>query len=189
VKATKSYVFFWGDADHFSNWHPATFQYRGITFETVEQFMMYSKAMLFGDQSVAWKILNEPSPKACKALGRSVQNFDQATWDARCQGIVETGCREKFLQNPHLLDQLLNTDGKMLVEASPYDRIWGIGLSADNPRASTPCTWRGQNLLGHILTKIRDQLIEGYESQTIPNRAFQAMATAMTTSNQHHGAI
>jgi hypothetical protein len=189
MKQTHSFVYFWGKQDAFSNWHPSEFTYLGILFSHVEMFMMYSKAMLFGDAETAKQILATPDPKSCKDLGRSVKGFVEETWGKKCQQIVEIGCREKFLQNPSLLEQLLNTDGRLLVEASPYDRIWGIGLSADNPRASTPSTWQGRNLLGHILTKIRDQLLEGYEAQTIPDRALLAMAYAMTNPGQQQGVI
>jgi hypothetical protein len=175
VKSTSAYLFFWGKEDVFSNWHPSRFTYHGIEFLHVEQFMMYSKAMLFGDRVTASRILQEPSPKRCKDLGREVQGFVDAVWNEKREGIVEVGCREKFLQNTNMLAVLLGTEGKVLVEASPYDRIWGIGLSENDPRAMTTNTWRGLNLLGLILTNIRDQLISGYQSGSLPDRAVMAI--------------
>ena len=98
-------------------------------------------------------------PRKHKALGRKVRNFDDKTWKANRERIVLEGNRAKFTQNEELLEQLLATKGTTLVEASPYDRIWGIGLAASNPLAQDPKTWRGQNLLGKILTQLRDELL------------------------------
>jgi ribA/ribD-fused uncharacterized protein len=125
-KRSTKHTFFFTFKDGFSNWHMAPFDYRGHTFNCVEQFMMYSKARLFNDLEVAAKILATPSPKEQKALGRQVKGFDEALWAEKCEHIVHVGCRENFRQNPHLLSLLMSTGRTALVEASPYDRIWGV---------------------------------------------------------------
>ena len=152
------FTFFFTAASPFSQWHPCRFEALGNTFNCAEQFMMHGKAALFGDAAIAAKILASSDPKQHKALGRKVASFDDARWRAERAAIVKAGNRAKFTQNAPLLDQLLATRGTTLVEASPYDRIWGIGLAATDPRAQDPKTWRGQNLLGKILTELRDEL-------------------------------
>lgn len=151
MRQTEHYVFFFGREDIYSNWYEAPFEFHGVRFNCVEQFMMYSKAMLFGDQEVAQRILATTDPKSQKALGRAVKNFDQATWNSKCVSIVAVACREKFFQNRRLLRALLDTGTRELVEASPYDKVWGIGLSATSPDAENPEKWPGQNLLGKAL--------------------------------------
>lgn len=141
-----------------SNWHPADFQVRGVPFTCVEQFMMWSKAKLFGDNQTAEAILRTRDPKTQKALGRAVKGFSEATWVAHRKAILVEGCREKFEQNPHLKAVLLGTTGTALVEASPYDRIWGCGLSADDPKIVDRRNWRGENLLGQVLEEVRENL-------------------------------
>jgi ribA/ribD-fused uncharacterized protein len=158
------FTFFFTAASPFSQWHPCRFVVDGRAFNCAEQFMMHGKAMLFGDEATAAKILASDAPKTHKALGRKVTPFDDATWKASREAIVRAGSRAKFTQNPHLLEQLLATHGT-LVEASPFDRIWGIGLRATDPRAQDPKTWRGQNLLGTILTELRDELLASMRSQ------------------------
>jgi ribA/ribD-fused uncharacterized protein len=153
-----SYTFFYTTASPFSQWHPCRFEIDGHTFACAEQYMMFGKATLFGDAAVAAQILATPDPRKQKALGRKVAGFDDARWRAAREAIVMTGNRAKFTQSPELLAQLLATRGTVLVEASPTDRIWGIGLAATNPLAQDPKTWRGQNLLGKILTQLRDEL-------------------------------
>lgn len=152
------FVFFFGAASPFSQWHPCTFVVDGCTFNCAEQLMMHGKAQLFGDREIAAKMLATSAPKQHKALGRKVAGFDDARWREARTGIVKAGNRAKFTQNPELLAQLQATRGTTLVEASPRDRIWGIGLSANDPRAQDRATWRGQNLLGQILTELRDEL-------------------------------
>ncbi len=152
------YTFFFTAASPFSQWHPCTFVVDSRTFCCAEQFMMHGKALLFDDAKVAAQILATDAPKQHKALGRKVKGFDDTRWRAAREAIVKAGSHAKFTQNPALLEQLLATRGTTLVEASPYDRIWGIGLAASDPRAQDPATWRGQNLLGKILTELRDEL-------------------------------
>jgi len=160
MKTTTDFTFFWGNQDPFSQWHkPATFAYKGITFSQAEQFMMFCKAMLFADENVVREIMLTNNPRIHKEMGRSIKNFDQRLWDYHCYNFVYVGNREKFLQNPKLLDALLETRGTELVEASPFDRVWGVGLSQDDPRIYHRDTWQGKNLLGEILTVLRDEII------------------------------
>jgi ribA/ribD-fused uncharacterized protein len=117
--------------------------------------------MLFGDPEVAERILSTTSPKTQKALGRKVTGFDDRKWRGERERIVYEGNHAKFTQNPDLLERLLATAGTELVEASPTDRIWGVGLSEEDPRIQNPSQWRGQNLLGKVLTRLRENLLAG----------------------------
>lgn len=152
------YTFFFTEASPFSQWFRCSFTNEGNTFNCAEQFMMHGKAVLFADPEVAEKILAADHPRDHKALGRKVKGFDDAVWKRNREAIVMAGNRAKFTQNPELREVLLATKGTTLVEASPYDRIWGIGLGAKDPRALDPAQWKGQNLLGQILTRLRDEL-------------------------------
>jgi ribA/ribD-fused uncharacterized protein len=153
------YTFFYTDKSPFSQFHRCRFVVGGNTFGCAEQFMMHGKAVLFGDAEIAAKILAADQPRTHKALGRQVRNFDDAMWKREREAIVMAGNRAKFTQNPELRDKLLATRGTTLVEASPRDRIWGIGLAATDPRALDAKQWRGQNLLGKILTALREELL------------------------------
>lgn len=119
---------------------------------------MAQKAHLFGDTAAASGILAAPSPKSAKQLGRQVQGFNESTWDREKWRIVSDGSLHKFQQNKPLADFLLSTGDLILVEASPVDPVWGIGLSADDERARNPTLWRGDNLLGFALMAARDTL-------------------------------
>lgn len=153
------YTFFFTEASPFSQWYRCSFSEDGRTFMCAEQYMMHGKAVLFGDAEIAEEILLADHPRKHKALGRKVRNFDDAVWKRERERIVMAGSRAKFTQNPELRELLLATRGTTLVEASPFDRIWGIGLAATSPKAQDPAQWRGQNLLGKILTQLRDQLL------------------------------
>lgn len=122
--------------------------------------MMYRKAMLFGDVNTAHAILLTGNPKEQKELGRLVSNYDEAVWSAKRVDIMVEGLFEKFNQNLPLKIALLDTGDTLLVEASPVDRIWGIGLTEDDPRALDQSTWRGQNLLGIVLMRVREKIRE-----------------------------
>jgi len=160
MKKTGNFTFFFTKQDMFSNWYERPFVVKGQTFVTGEQFMMYSKAMLFNDAEVAKKILLTSDPAEQKKLGRQVKGFVQDTWDERCVKILSAGLFHKFNQHADLKKALLETGNTILVEASPYDRIWGIGLSANDPRALNPKEWLGMNLLGKVLTNVRERLRE-----------------------------
>lgn len=138
-----------------SQWYPCQFAVDGVTYTSAEQYMMAEKAKLFGDEEIRAEILNTSDPRKCKALGRKVRNFEKSIWDQNKQTIVIRGNREKFLQNDDLKQFLLSTGDKVLVEASPTDRIWGIGLGKNNPDALDPAKWRGRNLLGFALMTVR----------------------------------
>ena len=161
------FLFFWGHkakpsdlGKHvLSQWWPARFEVDGQAYPTAEHFMMAEKARLFGDEKMRQRILAAPDPGAAKALGRQVQGFDAATWDARCFEIVVRGNAAKFGQDPALGGWLRKTGAAVLVEASPVDRIWGIGLAVDDPRAQDPAQWQGRNLLGFALMRVRAALV------------------------------
>lgn len=161
------YVFFWRHhperdgsvgAGCFSQWWPSAFTVDGVRYATAEHYMMAEKARLFGDEKIAAEVLAAKSPGAVQALGRRVRNFVQAGWDARRFDIVAAGNLAKFGQHPDLGAYLLGTGDRILVEASPIDRIWGIGLAADDERAGNPRRWRGLNLLGFALMAARARL-------------------------------
>lgn len=120
--------------------------------------MMWRKAQLFGDSAVAAQVLAASSPGAAKALGRSVSGFSEPAWAAARLEIVIEGNLAKFGQDPALRSYLLSTGSRVLVEASPQDRVWGIGLVASDPRASDPASWLGLNLLGEALMEVRSRL-------------------------------
>ena len=153
-----SFTFFFTEASPFSQWYRCAFTVGENTFNCAEQYMMHGKALLFRDTETAAKILAADHPRDHKALGRKVTPFDDAAWKREREAIVRAGNHAKFTQNPALLELLLATKGTTLVEASPYDKIWGIGLAASDPRAQDPKQWKGQNLLGKILTELRDSI-------------------------------
>ncbi|WP_321810315.1 MULTISPECIES: NADAR family protein [unclassified Burkholderia] len=153
-----NFTAFFGAADVFSNWHLCSFTFHEVTFNCVEQFMMYAKDMLFDDHVTAEAILASTSPRDQKRLGRSVRGFDEARWLAVREKIMFVGCREKFRQNEALASALRATGMSVLVEASPYDRIWGVGLGEHDRRIADPSAWQGLNLLGKALMHVRDVL-------------------------------
>ena len=142
-------------------WWPSRFTIGGTEYSCAEQWMMAEKARMFGDEEALAAIMETSSPKRMKALGRAVRNFRKEVWDARCRQLVLEGNLAKFSQDPALLAYLLSTGERILVEASPLDRIWGIGMGKNNPDAGDPMKWRGRNLLGFALTEARDRLAAG----------------------------
>lgn len=158
---TKMTIYFWKCNETygmFSQWYPSSFIIDGIKFNCAEQYMMYSKAKLFQDEEIALKILGEQSPRKQKDLGRSIRNFDEETWISHRYNIVYQGTYAKFNQNPSLKKQLLSTGDSMICEASPYDCIWGIGITQE--QSEQGAGWRGENLLGQILMKVREDINE-----------------------------
>lgn len=162
------YVFFWGhqkpksdvSKSCFSQWYESSFSVDGIRYLTPEHFMMAKKAELFGDTDSLRRILASSNPGEAKKLGRNVVGFEDSIWVENRFKIVVEANRAKFGQNPELKEFLLSTGNRVLVEASPVDRIWGIGLAADDAAAENPNKWRGLNLLGFALMQVRDELAE-----------------------------
>ncbi|MDK2594002.1 MULTISPECIES: NADAR family protein [Pseudoalteromonas] len=162
------YVFFWGHQEKsgkvskscFSQWYESTFQEDGNEFLTAEHYMMYHKAKLFGDHDACEKVLCAHSPAKAKAIGREVLGFEQNLWDEKRFEIVVNANLAKFSQNAGLEAFLLNTGNRVIVEASPVDKIWGIGLAQDNPACENPNSWKGLNLLGFALMEVRARLAD-----------------------------
>ena len=140
----------------FSNWWPCEITYDNRTFCSSEQVFMYMKAKLFKDDIVAEKILQTTNQKTIKALGREVKNFDQLIWDNFKYSLMYNANELKFSQNPDLKMLLLSTGNEQICEASPLDRIWGIGLSTATLDYRDPTKWRGQNVLGQVLINLRE---------------------------------
>ena len=141
-----------------SQWWPAAFSLDGRTYATAEHYMMAQKAELFGDRETLDAIVAASSPSQAKKLGRAVRGFDDQRWIAHRFDVAVRGNVAKFGQNSELADWLRSTGKAVLVEASPVDRIWGIGLAADDARARDPSAWLGLNLLGFALMKARTAL-------------------------------
>lgn len=161
------YLFFWGhkknrngkiDSACFSQWYQVNFEVDGHVYPTTEHYMMAEKARLFNDNEALNQILNASSPGEAKSIGRQVRGFNQETWDKHRLDIVVKGNFHKFNQNKSLKEFLLNTKNRILVEASPVDSIWGIGLDKEHEFASVPVKWKGLNLLGFALMEVRDML-------------------------------
>lgn len=185
----QKFTFFWLTHTPFSQWHPSIFTVKNINFSSAEQFMMYCKAKLFKDENIAQQIMDmnkfgvlkdfldgnisrkdilkdqellkkwNDCQKTIKNLGRKVSGFNQEVWNKHNANFVTRGSYEKFTQDLELEPILLNTEGTQLVEASPFDTIYGIGMKASDPRAKNPSQWLGQNVLGKALDKARDRRI------------------------------
>ncbi|KAK3097614.1 hypothetical protein FSP39_011425 [Pinctada imbricata] len=155
----EEYEFFWGNNSVFSQWYRCVMIIDGIRYSCAEQYMMYQKAILMGDKESAQIILSTQDPREQKRLGRHVKHFKQDLWNKKCQIIVKKGNTEKFRQNQKLAEALIATYPKIIVEASPFDKIWGIGLRSSDKRAKNKKEWKGKNLLGFILTAVRDEIM------------------------------
>ncbi len=140
-----------------SQWYPAPFEHAGVRYATAEHWMMAEKARLFGDDEVARAVVADDDPRAAKRLGRAVRGFDEARWTERRDEVVRRGNELKFAAHPPLADVLERTGDAVLVEASPRDRVWGIGRSAEDPGARDPSRWKGLNRLGFALMAVREQ--------------------------------
>lgn len=157
---TERFTFFWRSDHPFSQWHDqAPFERAGQRFQTAENWMMWQKARLFGAPAAHCEAILRGGPREAKRLGREVPGFSAAIWSVAAKPIVAEGNYAKFTQNPTLLRRLLATAGTTIVEASPTDTVWGIGLAEDDPRARRRAEWRGTNWLGEVLTDVRDTLL------------------------------
>lgn len=161
-------IYFWGHTPNprkmtkacFSQWYDCRFKVGDVDYHTTEQYMMASKALLFGDEETYREIMEAEGPDRYKKLGRRVCNFDPDVWDDRKYDIVVEGNKAKFSQNLELMEFLLSTGDAILVEASPYDKIWGIGLDIETAKEGSVEDWKGENLLGCALMETRDWLRE-----------------------------
>ncbi|WP_426452631.1 NADAR family protein [Paenibacillus sp. S-38] len=162
------FLFFWGhtpaadgsmNASCFSQWWESRFVVEGEQYSCAEQYMMAEKARLFRDDRMVEAIMNAKDPKEMKAYGRAVKGFDNEIWESRCYDIVRKGNLAKFSQNNSLWSFMKSCRNRIFVEASPVDKIWGIGLAKDHPNALNPMLWPGKNWLGFALTEVRDRLI------------------------------
>ncbi|ELP87806.1 hypothetical protein EIN_273230 [Entamoeba invadens IP1] len=160
------YVFFWqpkitGEVNKscLGQWYPSPFDYNNQHFLFAEQFMMAYKAKLFHDDEMYQKIMKSTEPRQMKKFGQQVRNFDSDVWDQYKDVIVYTGNIQKFTQNPELRKFLVETGDKVLVEASPYDNIWGIKMDENNPNCRKPELWLGENHLGFDLMITRGMLL------------------------------
>lgn len=147
------FLFFWGDWP--SNWEFSPFKLGGVQYNCVEQYMMAAKARLFDDKKTLAKIMAATDPSDQKRYGREVEGFSEPKWAAIRYDVVLRATVEKYRQNPELLKLLLATGTDRFVEASPTDRIWGIGMRKDSRGIENPANWRGTNLLGKAIDEAR----------------------------------
>lgn len=167
-ETTLKYIYFWGhtpDADTvgkecFSQWYPGSFSVNGIKYETAEHWMMAQKALLFDNPEIHQKIVDSEKPGEVKELGRQIIGFDEVVWNAEKYNIVRLGNIHKFNQNKTLKEFLLSSNDRVLIEASPVDIVWGIGLAKDSEHINNLYAWPGKNLLGFALMEVRDFLLE-----------------------------
>ena len=174
-----SIIYFWGHTPNFkkitaaclSQWYDCYFEVDGVQYHTAEQYMMASKARLFGDDKTLSEIMAASTPHDYKKLGKKVSGFVAETWDAVKYDIVVKGNKAKFSQIQILKEFLLSTGDAILAEASPYDKIWGIGLDREHAEKGSVEQWRGENLLGCALMDVRDWLKEtdGLASPSCPS--------------------
>ena len=167
ITPENKFLFFWGHQPNkdgsisktcFSQWWLSSFEVDKVIYKTAEHWMMAKKAELFKDHSILEKILQAKSPAEAKKFGREVKNYNETLWLAARFDIVKEGNYHKFSQNPELKTFLLNTKERVIVEASPVDAIWGIGMAGDHKDILNPEKWRGLNLLGFALMEVRDEL-------------------------------
>lgn len=155
-------ICFWKDYQkngYLSNWYKVNFSVNGINYNCMEQFFMAEKARIFNDKKSWNNIMKATKPNHQKGIGRQVRNFDASIWDENKVKITIEGLRAKFTQNPDLKNRLLKTNDAILVEASPFDKIWGVGLSQKEVLKTNFKDWKGENLLGFALMKVRDEII------------------------------
>jgi hypothetical protein len=157
------FIFFWKPNQEegvLSQWYPCLFSDGQYAYSSAEQYMMYQKALLMGDEQMADNILFENNPATIKKYGRLVKNFDESLWNAKKYEIVLNASIAKFSSNEILKDYLSSTVGKILVEASPYDAIWGIKMTKEDEKIKNPNNWMGENLLGTALMEARDIIFQ-----------------------------
>lgn len=157
LKPGTNFIFFL--KNYLSNFYRCSFIENGITFSNTEQYFMYQKALFFKDVATANKILSTNNPFDAKAYGREVKNYNDEQWASVRYKIMYNANWLKYTQNKNLADKLLATGNLVLVECNPVDRIWGIGLTVDAAKETTPENWNGKNLLGLVLMEVRTNLL------------------------------
>ncbi len=170
---TDSMLLFWRNSSRFSNWYDniqiltpiKDDQGNRLVFRNSEALFMFFKALFFKDAETAQEILRNQLPTKAKQLGRQIKNFDQAAWDQEKEELMYMACMMKFSSDPEMMGYLLDTGDLELVEASPLDPIWGIGLAPDDPAALDKANWKGLNLLGKALMRVRSDLISEADKQ------------------------
>ena len=166
IDSSKGFIFFWGHSckeniinkSCLSQWYKSDFIIDDVKYCCMEQYMMAEKAKLFNDSETLNLIMDETDQKTIKDLGRMVKNFNSNIWDENKYNIVLKGNFAKFSQNNNLKDFLLSTNDSIIVEASPYDKVWGIGMKQDDKNILDVSKWKGKNLLGFALMEVRDML-------------------------------
>lgn len=160
MRTTDKHIFFWRDP--IAQWNMSAMKdpITGIIYNCSEQYMMHQKALLFDDEVRAKEIMKAAHPREQQALGRTVKGYDQKIWDANKYNIVLNACMLKFTQHTKHLVTLLDSGDRLFVEASPNDKIWGIGMREDDPGVDDPANWKGENLLGQAITETRTYIRE-----------------------------
>jgi ribA/ribD-fused uncharacterized protein len=156
MRVTDNFVFFWGGTC--SQWAKSDFTIEGVTYNCAEQYMMAKKALLFDDADAYASIMKSKNPRDQKAFGRKVIGFDSDVWNIECRHYVYEANYAKFTQNPSMLSELESYGDKELVEASPYDKIWGIGMHWKDDGIDDKSNWKGSNWLGEAIMQVRETL-------------------------------
>lgn len=181
------------DNGYLSNWYPSSFTVDGVAFSSMEQFMMYRKAICFGDEAVAAQILSTSDVAKIKSLGRQVSNYDESMWNGIRQIVVYEGLLAKFSQNEELKGKLKATENAVLAECAVKDCIWGIGLSMKDPDRLNKAKWNGQNLLGYALMMVRERLQQDYSWEqrkvTEIGKIYIGLVTTMTKHYTDEGTL
>lgn len=154
MKETSTHIYFWGT--YLSNWFKCSFKDEQYSYGSSEAYLMIQKALLFGDRESATKITKTRDPKKQKSLGRLVKGFNEEIWNQHKFDIMVKGLILKFEQNENLKKQLISTGEKVLVEGSPYDSVWGVALHYSDILILDEKNWRGENLLGKALMRVRE---------------------------------
>ena len=160
MKITDKFVLFFTDKDMLSNFYKENFEYKGHTFERSEQAFMWQKAIYFGDYDIANEILKttHKHPKHAKALGRKVKNFNDDAWNKVRYSIMKDVVTHKVNQSQAIQNFIKQHKDKIFVEASPFDAIWGVKMSENDPNIEDPTKWKGQNLLGEVYNELKKEI-------------------------------
>jgi len=167
---TDKFVFFWGGT--FSQWCPSKFTVNGVEYNCCEQYMMAAKAVLFNDTKAHAEIMGTTSPAVQKSIGRKVKGFNTYQWEQICHDVVYEANYAKFTQNTVMLQELINTGTREIVEASPKDKIWGIGMHETHPDILDKSKWQGTNWLGKAIMKVREKILVDFAKSDAEYKEF-----------------